>query len=79
MNIRLLVLGATISCFLLSESHAQSITIQYGTVESVDTVEKDAKHAGGALAGGLMGALTTVAQASSIPSRMISEPTIVSR
>jgi outer membrane lipoprotein SlyB len=57
MNIRLLVLSATIACCLVSTGHAQSITIYYGTVESAVTVDKDAKHAGGALAGGVMGAV----------------------
>jgi outer membrane lipoprotein SlyB len=43
----------------ISSAHAQgqAITINYGTVESVSTVEKDSKHAGGVLAGGLVGAL----------------------
>jgi outer membrane lipoprotein SlyB len=35
----------------------EAVTINYGTVESVSTVEKDSKHAGGALAGGVVGAL----------------------
>jgi outer membrane lipoprotein SlyB len=44
---------------MISSAHAQSqaVTINYGTVESVSTVEKDSKHAGGALAGGVLGAL----------------------
>jgi hypothetical protein len=33
------------------------VTIQYGTVERVQTISKDAKHAGGALAGGVIGAM----------------------
>lgn len=35
---------------------ASAVTINYGTVKSVTTVEKDASHAGGAMAGGLLGA-----------------------
>jgi outer membrane lipoprotein SlyB len=35
----------------------EAVTINYGTVEAVSTVEKDSKHAGGALAGGVLGAL----------------------
>ena len=53
-----------IVCFglvLLSSSaisHAASaVQIDYGVVESVGTTTKDAKHAGGALAGGLIGGL----------------------
>jgi hypothetical protein len=34
-----------------------AIMMQYGTVSSVQLVKKDSKHAGGALAGGMMGAL----------------------
>ena len=36
---------------------ATAITINYGVVESAVTTTEDSKHAGGALAGGLMGAL----------------------
>ena len=35
---------------------ASALTINYGTVTSVQTVEKEASHAGGALAGGLLAA-----------------------
>ena len=39
-------------------SHAATaITINYGTVESAVTTTEESSHAGGALAGGLMGAL----------------------
>lgn len=38
-------------------SDTTAVTINYGTVESVQTVEQKGKHAGGALAGGLLGAL----------------------
>ena len=34
-----------------------SVTINYGTVESIQTITKDSKHAGGALAGGVIGAM----------------------
>jgi outer membrane lipoprotein SlyB len=37
-------------------SDTTAIAINYGTVESVRTVEQKGKHAGGALAGGLLGA-----------------------
>lgn len=40
-----------------AQSSTQAVTINYGVVTSVGTVQKDAKHAGGALAGGMMGAL----------------------
>ena len=35
---------------------ASAVSINYGTVASVQTVDKEASHAGGALAGGLLGA-----------------------
>lgn len=35
---------------------ATAVTINYGTVKSVQTVEQEASHAGGAMAGGLLGA-----------------------
>lgn len=38
-------------------SDTMAVTINYGTVESVQTVEQKGKHAGGALAGGVLGAL----------------------
>lgn len=56
-KITLLIIGAVMTCFLITNLYAQSVTIQYGTVEHVQTVKKDAKHAGGALAGGVIGAM----------------------
>jgi outer membrane lipoprotein SlyB len=41
----------------LSASSTQAVTINYGIVTSIGTVQKDSKHAGGALAGGMIGAL----------------------
>jgi hypothetical protein len=38
-------------------SSTEAVTINYGVVTSVGTVQKDSKHAGGAIAGGLLGAL----------------------
>ena len=52
-----LAISGVVLCFTVNSLFAQSITIQYGTVQSVTTVSKDAKHAGGALAGGVIGAL----------------------
>jgi outer membrane lipoprotein SlyB len=40
-----------------AQSSTQAVTINYGVVTAVGTVQKDSKHAGGALAGGMMGAL----------------------
>jgi outer membrane lipoprotein SlyB len=40
-----------------AQSAAQAVTINYGIVTSVSTVQKDARHAGGAVTGGLVGAL----------------------
>ena len=57
MKIQLFFLSAAIVCIPFSNSYAQSVTIQYGTVESNVTVSKDSKHAGGALAGGVIGAM----------------------
>ena len=57
IKIYLLIIGAAMTCFPITSLYAQSVTIQYGTVESVQTISKDAKHAGGALAGGAIGAL----------------------
>jgi len=57
MKINLLVIGAVITCFPTTILYAQSVTIQYGTVQHVQTISKGAKHAGGALAGGVIGAL----------------------
>ena len=49
----------TTAMLLIAPAHADTVavTINYGTVEAVSTVEKDSKHAGGALAGGVIGAL----------------------
>lgn len=57
MKIQLFFLSATIVFIPFSNSHAQSVTIQYGTVKSAVTVSSDPKHAGGALAGGVIGAM----------------------
>ena len=37
----------------------EAVTINYGTVESVSTVEKDSKHAGGAMAGGMIAVIAS--------------------
>ena len=34
-----------------------AVSIQYGTVTDIGVIQKDARHAGGAFAGGVMGAL----------------------
>ncbi len=39
------------------QAQSQSVSINYGTVEAISTVDKDDKHAGGAVVGGLVGAL----------------------
>ena len=57
MKIQSFFLSAAIVCIPFSNSHAQSVTIQYGTVKSAVTVSKDSKHAGGAMTGGVIGAL----------------------
>ncbi len=57
MKIKLLLLSAIMTCIPVTSVYAQSVTIQYGTVESVQTISKDARHAGGALAGGVIGAM----------------------
>ena len=57
MMIYLLIIGAVMTCYPVTSLYAQSVTIQYGTVEHVQTISKDTKHAGGALAGGVIGAL----------------------
>jgi outer membrane lipoprotein SlyB len=57
MKVNLLIIGAAMICFPITSLYAQSVTIQYGTVERVQTISKDAKHAGGALAGGVIGGL----------------------
>ncbi len=57
MKINLLIIGAAMAYFSITSLYAQSVTIHYGTVEHVQTIKKDAKHAGGALAGGVIGAM----------------------
>jgi len=57
MKINLLIIGAAMICFPITSLYAQSVTIQYGTVESVQTLRKGSSHAGGALAGGIIGAM----------------------
>ena len=57
MKIYALAVTLLLVCGFGASVQAQSVTIHYGTVQDVRTVTKDAKHAGGALAGGLMGAL----------------------
>lgn len=56
-KIILSLLGACALLFTISPVSiaASAVTINYGTVKSVTTVEKDASHAGGAMAGGLLG------------------------
>ena len=46
---------------MISSAHAQNqaVSINYGTVEAVSTVEKDSKHAGGAMAGGMIAAIAS--------------------
>jgi outer membrane lipoprotein SlyB len=51
-----LLCGSGLSTNLFASS-TQAVTINYGIVTSVGTVQKDSKHAGGALAGGMIGAL----------------------
>jgi len=57
MKILLLMISVAMTCIPVTSLYAQSVTIQYGTVQSSVTVSKDAKHAGGALAGGMIGAM----------------------
>ena len=57
LKINLLIIGAAMTYFSITSLYAQSVTIHYGTVEHVQTISKDAKHAGGALAGGVIGAM----------------------
>lgn len=54
---KFLIIGAAMTWLLSTSLYAESVTIQYGRVESAQTIAKDAKHAGGALAGGVLGAL----------------------
>ena len=57
MKFLLLMISAAMACIPFSCLYAQSVTIQYGTVKSAVTVSSDPKHAGGALAGGMIGAM----------------------
>lgn len=57
MKLKVCLLGAGLLCMPYSSLFAQSVTIQYGEVVSSITVNKDASYAGGALAGGLIGAM----------------------
>ena len=43
--------------FNISSQAATAVTINYGVVDSVGSTTKDAQHAGGAVAGGLIGGL----------------------
>lgn len=54
---KFLIISAAMTCLLSTSLYAESVTIQYGTVESAQTIAKDAKHAGDAVAGGVLGAL----------------------
>jgi outer membrane lipoprotein SlyB len=54
---KFLIISAAMAWLLSTSLYAESVTIQYGTVESAQTIAKDAKHAGGAVAGGILGAL----------------------
>ena len=51
-----LLIGSGLSTHLFASS-THAVTINYGIVASIGTVQKDSKHAGGALAGGMIGAL----------------------
>ena len=57
MKRSLLVACAAILCLTVSALNAQSVTIQYGTVKDSTTVTEKSRHAGGALAGGVLGAV----------------------
>ena len=58
MNRKLIFVLAGLTAMVSVSLAAQTaIMMQYGTVTSVQLVKKDAKHAGGALAGGMMGAM----------------------
>ena len=53
---RLVLLLAVSAISSVAQAQSQTVSINYGTVESVATVDKDADHAGGAVVGGLVGA-----------------------
>ena len=59
--VRKLALCASVLIFWVATdviaSSTQAVTINYGVVTSVGMVEKESSHAGGALAGGMIGAL----------------------
>lgn len=58
MKVIYYLLIPSILMLLIQNAHAQSVvSVRYGMVEDVQTVKKDSKHAGGALAGGAIGAL----------------------
>ncbi len=59
MIIRFLVTltGLTMLGISISSQAATAVTINYGVVDSVGSTTKDAQHAGGAVAGGLIGGL----------------------
>jgi outer membrane lipoprotein SlyB len=54
---RMLALLLVLTVIPVAQSTAQSVTINYGIVMSASSVQKDARHAGGAVTGGLIGAL----------------------
>jgi len=56
-NVLLIFIGLVTLGFNASSQAATAVTINYGTVDGVGTTAKDAQHAGGALAGGLIGGL----------------------
>jgi len=56
---KLVVVGALLVGLGATDVQADSVYIQYGTVQSSQTVQKDAKHAEGALAGGVLAAAMT--------------------
>ena len=52
-----MLLMAAMSMIAPAHADTEAISIDYGTVESVSTVEKESKHAGGAMAGGMLAAV----------------------
>ena len=58
MKTRLVLLLICVASLTTSSLFANTaVVLKYGTITSVQTVKKDSKHAGGALAGGMVGAL----------------------
>ena len=53
------VMIAAILVIAPAYADTEAVTINYGTVESVSTVEKDSKHAGGAMAGGMIAVIAS--------------------